>query len=292
MSLELNCYYFSTFGLLHSCDVNSNEQNIETFDFSKVTEGCSVYVNTYSLFKFYKIHLPKINCKFILVSGHSDDTVNEYTFDGEFDDFISSDKITHWYAQNCVIIHPKITNLPIGLDYHTLRIRPNFAWGANATPLQQEKMLMSIRDSAKPFWERNVKCYSTFHLNKNIHCTYIHDRLDAVANIDKNVIDYEPNSIERELTWKKQCEYAFVVSPHGNGLDCHRTWEALALGCIVIVKASDIDAIYDDLPILIVEEWCDISMDLLKETIETFKTRSFKYDKLSLQYWQKEFENE
>jgi len=288
-SLELNCHYFSTFGLLQSCDVNTNETHLHGFDSSKVYEGCSVYVNTYSLFAFYKHHLPQISCRFVLVSGHSDDTLNEYTFDGEFEHFITSDKIIHWYAQNCVIQHPKITNLPIALDYHTLRIRPNFTWGPNASPVEQENMLIEIHDQSKPFWERKIHCYSTFHLNKNIHCTYICDRLDAVANIPKDVIDYEPTNIPREETWRKQCEYAFVVSPHGNGLDCHRTWEAIALGCIAVVKTSEIDPMYDGLPILIVEDWSDLSSELLQQTVDEFRMRDFQYEKLSLKYWQNKF---
>jgi len=42
----------------------------------------------------------------------------------------------------------------------------------------------------------------------------------------------------RSDMWKKMSEYAFVYSPIGNGFDCHRTWEALTLGCIVIAQDS------------------------------------------------------
>ena len=42
----------------------------------------------------------------------------------------------------------------------------------------------------------------------------------------------------RLITWNKQKDFAFVLCPHGGGLDCHRNWEALCLGCIPIVKTS------------------------------------------------------
>ena len=83
--------------------------------------------------------------------------------------------------------------------------------------------------------------------------------------------------------------YCFIISPHGNGLDCHRTWEALCLGCIPIVKTSVLDTLFYDLPVLIVNEWSDVSLELLNTTISNYKTKhiskQFKYDKLLLHYW-------
>ena len=37
----------------------------------------------------------------------------------------------------------------------------------------------------------------------------------------------------------------------GNGEDCHRTWEAVLLGSIPIVRPSGIGNLYKDAPILI-----------------------------------------
>jgi hypothetical protein len=55
------------------------------------------------------------------------------------------------------------------------------------------------------------------------------------------------------------------VSPHGNGLDCHRTWESLALGNIVIVKRSPLDPLYEGLPVVIVDDWREITAERLDE---------------------------
>lgn len=46
----------------------------------------------------------------------------------------------------------------------------------------------------------------------------------------------------------------FVVSPPGNGIDCHRTWEALALGAIPIVQNSSLWGLYEDERILVVRD--------------------------------------
>jgi hypothetical protein len=77
------------------------------------------------------------------------------------------------------------------------------------------------------------------------------------------------------------------LSPAGGGIDCHRTWEAVLLGCIPIVKRFNVphDKVYDDLPILVVDNWSDITQQLLYNTIREFKNKNFNYDKLKLSYW-------
>ena len=43
--------------------------------------------------------------------------------------------------------------------------------------------------------------------------------------------------------------------------------------------------LFEDLPVLIVNEWTEITRELLDETIQSFKTKEFKYEKLTLTYW-------
>jgi hypothetical protein len=60
--------------------------------------------------------------------------------------------------------------------------------------------------------------------------------------------------LSRSQTWGEMCKYSFVLSPFGNGYDCHRTWEALLLGCIPIMKKSRIDSLFKYLPVLTRED--------------------------------------
>jgi hypothetical protein len=80
---------------------------------------------------------------------------------------------------------------------------------------------------------------------------------------------------------------SFVVSPFGHGFDCIRTFEALCLGCIVIMKKSFLDFIYEDLPVLLINEWTEINPALLQKTLDEFKDKQFNYDKLKMDYWVK-----
>ena len=200
----------------------------------------------------------------------------------KFLNFVENDKIIHWFSQNSISKHPKITQMPIGLDYHTMSNKDS-SWGNKQRPVEQEKVLEMIKNEAKPIHERKIMCYSNFHFTTSARFGY--DRIDAIAKIPKICVYYEENKINRRESWQKQSEYAFVISPHGNGLDCHRTWEALCLNCIPIVKTSPLDNLYIDLPVLIVNEWNDISMELLEKTANDFKDKTFNYDKLTLQYW-------
>jgi hypothetical protein len=58
----------------------------------------------------------------------------------------------------------------------------------------------------------------------------------------------------RELLRQSQ----FVLSPPGNGADCHRTWEALYMGAVPIVLKKFWPFQEINLPVLIVEDWEDV----------------------------------
>ena len=81
----------------------------------------------------------------------------------------------------------------------------------------------------------------------------------------------------------------FVLSPHGAGLDCYRTYEALYLGAYVVVRKSSLDKIYENLPVLIVDEWADVTDQLLNDTYHRFLSAEFNFDKLFTKYWFRRF---
>lgn len=279
------CKYVGSIGLRKSCDMTSldNSRSISEYNFSKLKDNDVLYIKLDKIPAFAQIvHTIKVN--FVLVSGCSDYTTPNDLFrsNDEFLKFVNSPNIIKWFIQNCIVKHEKITLLPIGLDYHTMSER-DMEWGPKTTPLEQEKILQDVISKVKPYCDREIKCYSNFHFQMNTK--YGYDRVDAYNQVPKELVYYEKNHIKRLNTWENQSKYAFVLSPHGNGLDCHRTWEALVLGCIPIVKTSQLDDMYKDLPILIVEEWSDITEDLLNNTILKFKNLTFNYDKLLLSYW-------
>lgn len=271
--------YVSSRGILKSCDIIPLvliSSSKDTFiDYSKIKEGSIVYITGSAIPQFAKnLHL--INYRFILVSGDCDESIPDMVFNtnSDFKNFIESDKVIHWFSQNAVKEHIKLTKIPIGMDYHT-----------KDDAQEQENLLIKCKSSAREFKDRKIKCYSNFHFNKPTDSKFSYDREDAIKKIDKDLIFYEPVKLDRTQSWINQTEYAFVVSPHGNGLDCHRTWEALILGCIPIVKTSPIDSLFDELPVLIVRDWSDLTREKLLATVNSFSMKQFNYEKLYLSYW-------
>lgn len=289
MDQENNCHYVCSRGILKSCDIHSTTpisgiNRLINYNFQNLSHNSTIYVCISALRYFIANIFPNLPCKIILITGDNDETcpIDVFLTNEEFLNFIESDKITHWFAQNCIAVHPKITPMPIGLDYHTMAAQ-NHHWGSQTTPIEQEKILLNIKTNIKPFWEREIKAHANFHFFMGTK--YGYDRIDAKNNLPEDLIYYEPKQNSRLETWTNQSKYAFVISPLGNGMDCHRTWEALCLGCIPIVKTSKIDTLYTDLPVLIVNNWSDVTKDLLEQTIQQFKTKQFAYNKLTLKYW-------
>ena len=82
--------------------------------------------------------------------------------------------------------------------------------------------------------------------------------------------------------------HRFVISPAGNGLDSHATWEALLCGCIPIVPRSDIDLLFKDLPVWLVDSWDEVTDAAVREKGEYFESSEYKWEKVYRLYWEKE----
>lgn len=79
-----------------------------------------------------------------------------------------------------------------------------------------------------------------------------------------------------------------MISPHGHGLDCHRTYEALCLGCIPIVKTSPLDGLYRNMPILIVTSWRDLNAEMMAAFANSLEECPSTHPMLRLSYWRKQ----
>ena len=257
------------------CDHKVNEPYSETSEIPKTYPnfpGQSIYCHPTALQNFVLNYLPNVKFSFVLVSGDSDTTVP--TDCREWATIILNHPLLQcWYSQNCVEPSEKLRQLPIGLDLHTLE-SPRLSRDS------QERTALEIKNSAK---ERISKCHGSFHFF--MITRYGDDRKLAVAQIPKELVHYEPTRIHRDTLWQNMVNYKYVISPHGNGLDCHRTWEALVLGCIPIVKSSPLDPLFCDLPVLIVKEWSDIT----QEVLDAFVPKCNNTEKLELSYWKKLF---
>ena len=269
--------YVASNSLFNICIHKAELRKSEMTDLPKTypnKDGDTIYITTTALPNFVINYLPNIKNMFILVSGDSDYTIPD-DYKNETNVILNNKYLIKWYSQNCNLIDSKLVQLPIGLDYHTLLYRP--LWGSLQSIIQQENNISNI---LKIKTNKKNLCYGNFHFNIQTN-----DRVDALKKISKDIIYYEPTQIPRIETWNNMIKYKYIISPHGNGLDCHRTWESIILGCIPIVKTSVLDSMYDGLPVLIVNDWSDITAELL----DTFKPNYKNIEKIYMTYWIDEF---
>lgn len=289
--MENQCKYVSSRGLLKSTDVHmpipeSSSQRLDPDVYATIQCGSVVYVCNSALRVFRDTILPTISVPFVLVSGDSDNAMPFDLFSqSEFESFIQDPRIHHWFCQNLMISHPKTTRMPIGLDYHTMsKVGEQHPWGHGKLPLAQETELHQAIQDAPPLVERHQYCYSNFH-HSLFGIGSRGDRQEAIAKISKELVFYDPVFTARDIAWNHQSFFSFVLSPRGGGFDCHRTWEALLLGCIPIVKSSGLDPLFHGLPVLILKDWSDLTREKMQETLQQFGQSSLQKEKLLLSYW-------
>jgi len=96
--------------------------------------------------------------------------------------------------------------------------------------------------------------------------------------------------------WKEYIEelstYHFCISPPGNGIDCHRHWESIYVGCIPIILRTfgENDPLYyyfRSLPILFVDDYDIISQEFLEEQLVIFQSKNYCLDSMNINYWDK-----
>lgn len=148
------------------------------------------------------------------------------------------------YAVNWIGEHRKIRPIPIGLE--------NIRFLRNGFP---EDFLAVDRKNHISFDERPIDVLVAFSLHTNPVSRSA--ALQATRGIrGVNMIQTAIKPYEYlDLVSKSK----FVLSPPGNGPDCHRTWEAIYLGAVPIVHASAWPFKAFDLPVIVLDDWESLS---------------------------------
>ena len=294
--MENNCYFVNSRGILKLCDFHSlnpkssckNDTNylLDMLKSNNMKDKMSIYVCSDLLKYFVNTILPKIHNTFVLVSGDSDLCVPiEALNQKETLCLVNSPYLLRWFVQNTRIQNNnKIIQLPIGLDYHTIYTNANCNWNLpeeGKLPMEQEKILKEVISKSTPFYERIPKIYVNFSISND----RFKQRELSIKTIPEYLMEINQKFIPRTENWKIMSQYVFILSPFGIGMDCHRTWEVLCLGCIPIICAPDFKKMFENLPVLIVNDWNEINENVLNETINIFKDQKFNYNILTLEYW-------
>ncbi len=106
--------------------------------------------------------------------------------------------------------------------------------------------------------------------------------------LEENGIRFQP-AVGAVDYYQALPSYKFVISPEGNGIDCHRHYEALIAGCIPIIENNHlIRDKYYGCPILYTEDYSEINHDYLEEVYCSMKDKIYDFSRLFLSYYNKE----
>ena len=234
--------------------------------------GVVIFVEHWNLKKFEREILPIIQVPFRLVSGDSDTGIGD-----EFISILDSPFILHWWALNCLLIknhtRPRLSCLPIGINQ----------WQDKRKFIDQVTKESGIAPMTQFVPKNNSRALASYSewTNKNERkaaSLYAKgfSQLDSKFNSKMNASSF----------YRLMYDFQFIVSPPGKGVDCYRTWEAIFLGCIPIIKSSALDVMFKNLPVMIVKDWPDMTEEL---AIQTGRDLSRRFSSLYLGYWQRQF---
>jgi len=287
---ETACRFVSSRGILKSCDAHARRPRSSH---SRIPLGLSrilrtarvIYLCTDMVPQFVREHLPRRSTAFTLVTGDSDLAVAAGPIaERVLDALTSHPMLAGWYAQNRVFEHPKLHAMPIGLDYHTLspsegggRAHP---WGTRRVPVDQERQLARIGGSAGSITAKEPLAFCNWHF-----AIERGNRRECRRRASPSAVRYQSDFARREASWRMNTRCAFTLSPAGAGLDCHRTWEALLLGSIPVVLRSPLDELFARLPVVVVDDWSEVTPTLLRSELDRIARTSFDFSQLELGYW-------
>lgn len=85
--------------------------------------------------------------------------------------------------------------------------------------------------------------------------------------------------------------YKFIISPEGNGIDCHRHYEALIAGCIPIIEYNPlIEEKYKGCPILWTTDYSEITYEYLETKYKEMLDKEFDFSCLFLNHYSEDIQ--
>jgi hypothetical protein len=207
----------------------------------------NIFIKTDFIDLFFQSY--DFNHKVIIFTHNSD-----YGIDFNHIKYLDNPNIVSWYAQNINTVHPKLKSIPIGIA--------NEEW-----PHGDINTFESIRI-------KNLEKTNLIYANFNTY-TNLNERNHCVNYLNKQNILVSP-SLKFDKYLSNLSKSYFSISPNGNGVDCHKTWESLYLKTIPILTKSINSLQYRNLPIIILDDWRDF--DISNFSIELYHSLWYNFD--------------
>jgi len=236
---------------------------------AKNTDGVE-YVETHDLSDYLYSGEPIAD---IVVSHNSDGNIvkeNPRDFDCEWIPDRVPKNLRRLYAQNCLVEDPRIVPIPIGLE----RIR----WNPD-----KRKHLKKLMDNPMPKAGLACMCHEISTNPEERQEPY---DLLSVCGWMSAIHGKNGDDFKKYIT--HLARHTFVISPDGNGSETHRTYEALCVGTIPIVKESVWAKKFSLLfPMVIVKSWAQVEYQLLEREMVRLRSKMDYFKYLDISWWEK-----
>lgn len=140
-----------------------------------------------------------------------------------------------------------------------------------------------------------VSCFFSKEKDTRRRCNFSINRskIEDTLKIN-NIIN---KSVDKNTYYKSVLNSKFLISPEGNGVDCHKNYEALFCGCIPVVEDHPYMRIkYENMPVLYTKDYSEITYNYLsikyEEMQEKLKKGMYSFDKLFLESYTLEKQKE
>lgn len=233
-------------------------------DPATVKEKDIIFVKTDYLEQFFTQIHPNIQAQYLLISHNAD-----HPAPGAYVHYLDDPKIIAWFGQNPTIMgHPKFRAIPIGIA-NRMWSHGNPATVDKARSLasgMQKKHLLGMNFVVSTHQDVRKPVYDFFV--KQPFCTQL----------------YYPDHFQYLLAMGTA---RFVLSPRGNGLDCHRTWEALLMGAVPVMTHSMMDECLEGLPVVLVDDWNQVTPEFLEQESQRIirDAETMHHEKMFFDYW-------
>ena len=164
-----------------------------------------------------------------------------------------------------------VTSVPLGVDYLTAEAIDMFI---PMTELNEGLMYLNFSLSYP-----NQRKFSLDRAKAYI--AYEHASWATVVRVDAR-LDYP---MSRSTYLQDMYRHKFALCPEGLGISTYRTWEALYMKTIPIVKRSQHMLAFSDLPILFVDDYTTLTPEYLTSCYERMLDQEYNFEKLEFSYW-------
>ncbi len=168
--------------------------------------------------------------------------------------------LKHWFAVQVHGEAPGITPMPLGVDRRDVA-------AMEAAP-------------RLPCSERDIELYINlsprFDERRHLLAQFAHQQDWALITGGRQMPEF----------FEELGRSRYVLSPRGRAWDCYRTYEAIAMGAVPIVRRTEpVSRVVDGLPVLVVDDWRDVTRERLAAEYARFADGQWDLSRLTQAYW-------